>query len=70
MRFPWNLNFRLKVYFRMFKLVQVQSHGSTEIPNQNLRQIGPGVYEFSSDRQTEITTSNIFIYLIHTGLAA
>ena len=30
--------------------------GSPELPNQNLRQIGPGVPELWSDKQTEITT--------------
>ena len=46
---------------------QENSRGSPEFPNQNLRQIGQGVSELCSDKQTNTQTSKI-IFVDKTGL--
>ena len=39
------------------------SRGSPEVPNQNLRQIGPGVQELWLDKQKNRHTDYDFIYI-------
>ena len=44
-------------YFRYYKLYLIKPfRGSPEFPNQNFKQISPGVPELWSDKQTEITS--------------
>ena len=51
--------------FRISKPGKEHPLGSPEFPNQNLRQIGPGVPELRSDKQTNRQTNRDynFIYM-------
>ena len=53
-------NLVLNYELRISKPSWEQSHGSSELSNQNLRQIGPGVPELWSDKQTD----HNFMYII------
>ena len=48
----------------MFKQGYKHSNSSIEFPSQSLRQIGPGVNELWSNKQTEITTLYIYRYYL------
>ena len=64
-RFAWILSFFFyksrPSLLKTLKPSKEYSRGSTELTNQSLRQIGPRVSEWWSNRQTEITTLFIFI---------
>ena len=60
------LNFRYlsqPTQLRISKPCSEHSHGSPEFSNQNLRQIGPGVPELGSDKQTDKQRLQLYIYI-------
>jgi len=69
--FYMETNFSLKnrpTQFRISNPIKEHSRDSPEVPNQNLRQIGPGVSELWSDKQTNKDYNFTYLDLFGSSL--
>ena len=62
-RLKWNILIYIIFYFIFKILAWEHCRGSSQFPNQNLRQIGLGVPELWSDKQTQTNRDYNFIYI-------